>query len=149
MIGGVFPQIGGVEMKGENFTKEYKYPIKIYRIGQIEFANGLEVRKMIVAGVVIFMMVLMFFIFGASSHAGAIQFLLGNWLIILVCVPAVITFVVFSMKYDHKPVIPFMKDRLRFYKMKNKAYEHFDEVPLDQYEVDLTFEPLERVKKEG
>ncbi|MFC0560780.1 conjugal transfer protein [Halalkalibacter alkalisediminis] len=134
-------------MKGDNFTKEYKYPIKIYHIGQIEFANGLEIRKMIVAGVVILLMVLMFFVFGVTSHSGALQFILGNWLIILVCVPAVITFVVFSMKYDYKPVIPFIKDRMTFYKMRNKAFEHFEEVPLDQFETDLQFEPLEPVKK--
>lgn len=136
-------------MKGENFTKEYKYPIKIYRIGQIEFANGLEVRKMVVAGVVILFMLLAFIGFGASSNTGATQFIFQNWLIILVCVPAVITFVVFSLKYDHKPVIPFIKDRWKFYQTKNKACEHFDEVPLTQYETDLQFEAFVRKEKEG
>jgi hypothetical protein len=51
------------------------------------------------------------------------------------------------MKYDYKPVIPFMKDRMTFYKMRNKAFEHFEEVPLDQFETELQFEPLEPVKK--
>ena len=135
-------------MKGENFTKEYKYPIKIYNIGKMTFANGIEVRKMVVAGVVILLMIFVFSVFGASLQSGTIRFLMSNWLVILVCVPAVISFVVFSMKYDYKPVIPFIKDRAIFYQTKNKAYEHFEEVPLNQYDTDLEFEPLERIIKE-
>lgn len=140
--------MGGERMKGENFTKEYKYPIKIYNIGKIEFANGIEVRKMVVAGVVILLMILMFSVFGASFQSGTLRFLMSNWLVILVCVPAVISFVVFSMKYDYKPVIPFIKDRMNFYQTKNRAFEHFEEVPLNQYDTDLEFEPLERITKE-
>ncbi|CAG9622807.1 conjugal transfer protein [Sutcliffiella rhizosphaerae] len=135
-------------MKGDNFTKEYKYPIKIYRIGRLEFANGLEVRKLVVAGGVILIMIMVFIGFGASSHTGAMRFIFENWLIILVCVPGVITFVVFSLKYDHKPVIPFIKDRWAYYNTKHKAYEHFKEIPLSQYERDLQFEPYIRREKE-
>lgn len=129
-------------MRGDNFTEEYKYPIKIYRIWKLEFANGLEVRKLIFSAVLAAIMIFTFMIFGINSDSNILAFLAKNWLIILVVIPGVISFVVFNLEYDGKGFISFFKDRIQFYLTKHKAYEHFIEVPKSQMERDLTYEPF-------
>ncbi|MYL43899.1 TcpE family conjugal transfer membrane protein [Virgibacillus salexigens] len=139
-------------MSGENFTKEYKYPIKIYRIGQsIEFANGLELRKLIFSLVLAAIMIVIFVVLGVSSDSNLLSFIAKNWLVLLTLVPAAITFVVFNLNYDNKGFIAFVKDRYHFYKTKNQAYEHFIEVPTSQMNKELEFEPfvMEKASKEG
>ncbi|MFC0187627.1 conjugal transfer protein [Fictibacillus aquaticus] len=129
-------------MKGENFTQEYKYPIKIYRIRSVEFANGLEVRKMIFSIILAALLVLTFVLVGIKSDTNLFRFFVKNWLILLTVIPGIITFIVFNLKYDHKGVLPYMKDRITFYRTKNKSYEHFIEVANDQLQKDLIFEPF-------
>jgi TcpE family len=135
-------------MKGENYTQEYKYPIKIYRIWSIEFANGLEVRKMIFAIVLAAVLLLSFVLVGIKNDTNLFRFFVKNWLILLTVIPGVITFIVFNLKYDHKGVLLFLRDRITFYRTKKKSYEHFIEVAHDQLEKELTFEPF-LLKKEG
>lgn len=135
-------------MKGENYTQEYKYPIKIYRIWSIEFANGLEVRKMIFAIVLAAVLLLTFVLVGIKNDTNLFRFFVKNWLILLTVIPGVITFIVFNLNYDHKGVIPFVRDRITFYRTKKKSYEHFIEVAHGQLEKELTFEPF-LLKKEG
>lgn len=128
-------------MKGDNFTKEYKYPIKIYRIGNaIEFANGLELRKLVFSLVLAGIMIITFIVAGITSDANIIQFVLKNWLVMITLIPASITFIVFNMKYDNKGVIPYIKDRYRYYRTRNIEIEHFQEVPTSQLHKDLEFE---------
>jgi TcpE family len=136
------------KVKGENYTQEYKYPIKIYRIHNVQFANGLEVRKMIFAVVLAAVLILSFVMIGVKSDTNLYHFLMKNWLILLTVIPGVITFIVFNLKYDHKGVIPFIRDRIRFYYTKNRAYEHFIEVASDQLQKELRFEPFLK-RKEG
>jgi TcpE family len=135
------------KVKGENYTQEYKYPIKIYRIHNVEFANGLEVRKMIFAILLAAVLILSFVIIGVKSDTNLYHFLVKNWLILLTVIPGVITFIVFNLKYDHKGVIPFIRDRIRFYKTKNRAYEHFIEVASGQLQKELRFEPFLKTKE--
>jgi glucan phosphoethanolaminetransferase (alkaline phosphatase superfamily) len=129
-------------MLGENFTEEYRYPIKIYRIRQLEFANGLEIRKVIFALFLGTLIILSFLMIGLKSDTNLVRFFLKNWLIILVVVPSTVTFVVFNLKYDNKNIIPFLRDRVHFYRTRNKSYEHFSEVPRGQVQSELTFEPF-------
>lgn len=131
-------------MIGENFTEEFKYPIKIYRIWQFEFAKGLEVRKLVFSIFIGAVILLTFLIVGIRSETSIVRFFINNWLIVLVLVPAVITFVVFNLRYDHKKIIPFIRDRYWFYRTKHKQYEHFMEVPTGQLETELVFEPFQR-----
>jgi hypothetical protein len=150
---GYFPfhskEVFVLRLKGENFTPEYKYPIKIYRIGQIEFANGLEVRKMIFSIILAMILLFMFVMVGVQSDGHLFGFVAKNWLILITVIPSVITFVVFNLKYDHKGFIPFIKDRLEFYRTKHQSYEHFMEVANDQLQKDFIFEPFVVGKKEG
>jgi TcpE family len=136
------------EMKGENYTQEYKYPIKIYRIWTIEFANGLEVRKMIFAVLLAAILVLSFVLIGIKNDTNLLRFIAKNWLILITVIPGVITFIVFNLKYDHKGVFPFLRDRIVFYRTKNKSYEHFIEVASDQLQKELSYEPF-LIRKEG
>ncbi|MCQ6266338.1 conjugal transfer protein [Fictibacillus sp. WQ 8-8] len=129
-------------MKGENFTPEYKYPIKIYRIRSVEFANGLEVRKMIFSIILAAVLLLSFVLIGIKSDTNLFRFFLKNWLILLTVIPGLITFIVFNLKYDHKGVLPYSRDRIHFYRCKNKSYEHFMEVASHQLHKDLVFEPF-------
>jgi TcpE family len=135
------------KVKGENYTQEYKYPIKIYRIHTVEFANGLEVRKMIFAIVLAVVLILSFVMIGVKSDTNLYHFLMKNWLILLTVIPGVITFIVFNLKYDHKGVIPFVRDRIHFYRTKNKSYEHFIETASDQLQKELRFEPFLKMKE--
>lgn len=137
-----------MSLKGDNFTQEYKYPIKIYRIGQIEFANGLEIRKMIFSIVLALLLVVSFVIIGVQSDSNLLSFVAKNWLILITVIPGVITFVVFNLKYDDKGFIPFVKDRIYFYRNKHKSYEHFIEVANEQLQKELTFETF-IVEEEG
>jgi hypothetical protein len=137
-----------LKLKGENFTPEYKYPIKIYRIGQIEFANGLEVRKMIFSIILAVILIIAFVMVGVQSDSNLIGFVAKNWLILITVIPGVITFVVFNLKYDNKGFIPFIRDRIIYYRTKHKSYEHFIEVANDQLQKELLFEPFV-VEKEG
>ncbi|GIN14621.1 hypothetical protein J26TS2_44880 [Shouchella clausii] len=134
-------------MRGDNFTQEYKYPLKLYRIWKFESSNGIELRKLIIGVVTASMVILAFFILGATTSNNAIIFLLNNWAMMLVGIPGLITYIVFSLKYDNKPFISFFRDRWDFYKNRNKAFEHFDEVPLNQYETDLEFEAFDRIDR--
>ncbi|MCP3029661.1 TcpE family conjugal transfer membrane protein [Halobacillus sp. A5] len=133
---------------GENFTSEYKYPIKIYRMGSVEFANGLEVRKVIFSILLAALLIFSFVILGIQSDANLLGFVAKNWLILITVIPGTITFVVFNLKYDHKGFIPYVRDRFYFYRHRHKQYEHFVEVAHDQVEKDMSFEPFV-VKKEG
>lgn len=135
-------------IKGDNFTREYKYPIKVYKIWKIESSNGWELRKLIVAGITALFVISLFIGVGYGASDNVVSFILTNWLIILVGIPSIVTFLVFSLKYDDKPVIPFIKDRFRYYKKRHKAYEHFEEVPMKQFETELVFEEYKR-KGEG
>lgn len=132
-------------MKGDNFTQEYKYPLKLYRIWKIEFSNGIELRKLVVGGGAASFVVLMFFLIGMTTSTNALVFLIQNWAMMLFVVPGLITYIVFNLRYDNKPVIPFLRDRWNYYKYRNKAFEHFEEVPLNQFEVNLEFESFKRI----
>jgi TcpE family len=136
------------EMKGENYTQEYKYPIKIYRIWTIEFANGLEVRKMIFAVFLAAILLLSFVLIGIKNETNLLRFIAKNWLILITVIPGVITFIVFNLKYDHKGVFPFLRDRIVFFRTKNKFYEHFIEVASDQLLKELSYEPF-LIRREG
>jgi TcpE family len=136
------------EMKGENYTQEYKYPIKIYRIWTIEFSNGLEVRKMIFAVFLAVILLLSFVLIGIKNDTNLLRFIAKNWLILITVIPGVITFIVFNLKYDHKGVLHFLRDRIVFYRTKNKSYEHFIEVASDQLQKELSYEPFLK-RKEG
>jgi TcpE family len=136
------------EMKGENYTQEYKYPIKIYRIWTIEFANGLEVRKMIFAVILAAILLVSFVLIGIKNDTNLLRFIAKNWLILITVIPGVITFIVFNLKYDHKGVLPFLRDRIVFYRTKNKSYEHFIEVASDQLLKELFYEPF-LIRREG
>lgn len=135
-------------MRGENFTQEYKYPIKIYRISEVEFANGLEVRKLIFSVILGAILLFIFIIVGIKSDTNILQFLLKNWLILITVIPGVATFVVFNLTYDNKGFIAYVRDRAQFYKTRHKAYEHYVEVPVNQMQKDLEFEPF-IIEKEG
>jgi hypothetical protein len=134
-------------LTGENFTEEFKYPIKIYRIWQLEFANGLEVRKLVFALFVGAFILLGFLVFGIQGETSLVRFFRDNWLVVLVLVPTVVTFIVFNMTYDHKRIIPFLRDRYWFYRTRHKQYEHFMEVATDQFETELVFEPFHRQQR--
>jgi TcpE family len=136
------------EMKGENYTQEYKYPIKIYRIWTIEFANGLEVRKMIFAVILAAILLVSFVLIGIKNDTNLLRFIAKNWLILITVIPGVITFIVFNLKYDHKGVFPFLRDRIIFYRTRKKSYEHFIEVANDQLQKELSYEPF-LIRREG
>lgn len=135
-------------MKGENYTQEYKYPIKIYRIWTIEFANGLEVRKMIFAVILAAILLVSFVLIGIKNDTNLLRFIAKNWLILITVIPGVITFIVFNLKYDHKGVFPFLRDRIIFYRTRKKSYEHFIEVANDQLQKELSYEPF-LIRREG
>ncbi|MGP4080105.1 conjugal transfer protein [Pseudalkalibacillus sp. R45] len=130
-----------MEPRGENYTAEYKYPIKIYRIGAMEFSNGIEVRKMIFSIILAALLVIGFVMIGIRGDRNVLGFLAKNWLILITVIPGVITFVVFNLQYDHKKFIPFIKDRIRFYRTRGTSYEHFIEVASEQMGKELVFEP--------
>ncbi|MFG6120907.1 TcpE family conjugal transfer membrane protein [Thalassobacillus sp. B23F22_16] len=133
---------------GENFTSEYKYPIKIYRIGAVEFANGLEIRKVVFSIILAAILIFSFVILGFQSDTNLLGFVAKNWLILITVVPGTITFVVFNLKYDNKGFIPYVRDRFNFYRNRHKQYEHFVEVAHDQMEKEMSFEAF-MVEKEG
>lgn len=137
-------------MKGENFTSEYKYPIKIYRIGQsVEFSNGLELRKLIFSIILAAAMIMMFIVVGVKSDSNIVSFIFKNWLILITVIPGVISFVVFNLHYDNKGFIAYFKDRWNFYRERKKSYEHFIEVPVSQMKENLSFEPFINESSEG
>ncbi|WP_221568965.1 conjugal transfer protein [Alkalihalobacillus sp. TS-13] len=136
-----------MKTKGENFTSEYKYPIKIYRIGQVEFANGLEVRKMIFSAILAALLVIAFLVVGIQTDSNLVGFVAKNWLILITVIPGVITFVVFNLKYDNKGFFAFVRDRIDYYRNRHKMYEHFIDVAEDQINRPLIFEPFVVEKK--
>lgn len=135
-------------MNGENFTQEYKYPIKIYKIGtHLQFSNGVEVRKVIASVVAAGIILALFIIAGVKTDGKTMSFFKQNWLVILTLIPAAITFIIFNLKYDNKGIIAFFRDRIRFLFTKHKEYEHFIEVPTNQIQEEMSFEPF--IVKEG
>lgn len=129
-------------MIGDNFTREYKYPIKIYNVGKLEFSNGIEVRKLIASAISIAIMILVFVVLGLKVNPKILSFFLKNWLIILVLVPLGITSIFFSLSFENKGIVRFFKDRILYLFYRNKQYEHFIEVPVKQVENELKFEPF-------
>lgn len=135
-------------MRGENFRGEYKYPIKVFRIWKFDFSNGLEVRKAIVFSIVLVALMLFFMLIVLLSNLPIMNFLLSYGLVVLFLVPVGISMTVFGLKYDEKPVVSFLRDRLNFYRTKYKKYEHYDEVDNNQFETELEFEPYWFTSKE-
>lgn len=127
-------------MIGENFTREYKYPIKIYKIYKFSFPNGVEARKLIASGISILFIVALFLLLGTKVNKGILSFFKQNWLIVIVFVPSLIVFLIFNLDYENKGIIKFFRDRISYLFNRKKQYEHFIEVPRDQMNTDLKFE---------
>lgn len=127
-------------MIGENFTREYKYPIKIYKIGNLTFSNGIEVRKLIASAISIVFIIGFFIFLGTKVNTGFLGFFIKNWLIIIVFVPALIVFLFFNLDYENKGIIKYFRDRIAYLLNRKKQYEHFMEVPRGQFNKELKFE---------
>ncbi|WP_088815650.1 MULTISPECIES: TcpE family conjugal transfer membrane protein [Listeria] len=137
-------------MLGRNYTEEFKYPIKFYKVGsgkwRFEFKEGLEMRKAVIIGVVFTSLSAIFLFSIVRGHWGIVHFFISNWLVMLVGFPAIFIWLIFGMKYDRKPVMAFFRDRLWFYRYKGKEWEHFQLVPIHQMNCPLYFEPFLRKK---
>jgi|SRR5690625_1202594 len=118
---------------GNNFSKELKYPIKIYKIlentkYEIQFSKGIELKKILTGAIAVFIMIILMVISIRIGSTQTLLFILNNWLIVLVGGVAITLIVVFSLNYDHKPIPDYFKDRYRFYKTRDKSFEHDIEV---------------------
>ncbi|AQT87020.1 TcpE family protein (plasmid) [Paenibacillus larvae subsp. larvae] len=131
-------------MRGENFTGEFKFPIKLYKIWIFEFADGVEVRKLLFGGTVGFLMIVFFIYMGIHSSSNVLHFIKNNWLILLILFPSAITLLVFNIKYDNKPVLAFFRDRFLFYLTRNKEFEHFEEVITKQRDTEFSYEKFRK-----
>lgn len=130
------------------YTMFVRHPIKIFRIGKLEFANGVELRKLVFSGVIFATLLLALIMIGLKGSSNTISFLFNNWITILVLIPSISTFIAFSFKYDNKPIAVFFKDRIVFYLTKNQRYEHFELVDNNQFAKDLQYEPF-NIKERG
>lgn len=133
---------------GNNFSKELKYPIKIYKIFEgtkyeIQFSKGIELKKIVTGAISVLIMILLMVISVRIGSTQTFLFILNNWLIVLVGGVAITLIVVFSLNYDHKPILDYFKDRYRFYKTKNKSVEHDIEVDKN-FDKELKYEAFIR-----
>ncbi|HAO5955140.1 TPA: conjugal transfer protein [Listeria monocytogenes] len=138
-------------MLGKNYTEEFKYPIKFYKVGRgkwrFEFKEGLELRKATIIGVV-FITLFIFLVWSIlNKEWGIVQFFISNWVIMLVGIPAILIALLFGLKYDRKPVLAFFRDRVWFYRNKNKTWEHFEEIPSEQMNRPLSFEKMNKKRR--
>ncbi|MDA2637455.1 TcpE family conjugal transfer membrane protein [Bacillus cereus] len=134
-------------MNNFNYTKFFKYPIKIYRIHKLEFANGIELRKLLFGTAIFLITVALLFYIALVGGKPAVSFLLDNWIKIVVLVPATSIFIAFSFKYDNKPINKFFIDRYRFYRNRNKVIENFRVVNDSQYRKPLKYEAYHKKEK--
>lgn len=133
-------------IRGNNFSKELKYPIKIYKLFEntkyeIQFSKGIELKKIITGAVAVFIMIILMAISIRIGSTETLLFILNNWLIVLVGSVAITLIVVFSLNYDHKPIPNYFSDRYKFYKTKNKTFEHDIEVDKN-FNKQLKYEPF-------
>lgn len=117
------------DIVGNNFSKELKYPIKIYKLFsdtkyEIQLSKGIELKKIVTGAVALLIMVILMIISIKIGNAQTLLFILNNWLIVAVGGSAITLIVVFSLNYDYKPIPNYFKDRYRFYKTKNTSFEH-------------------------
>ncbi|EJV89460.1 conjugal transfer protein [Bacillus cereus] len=130
------------------YTIFVRHPIKIFRIGKLEFGNGIELRKLVFSGVIFITLLALLILIGLKGGTDVISFLIHNWIKILILIPAVSTIVAFSFKYDNKPITLFFKDRLIFTLTKNHQYEHFERIDETQFEKELQYEAF-HIRKKG
>ncbi|EAC4184101.1 conjugal transfer protein [Listeria monocytogenes] len=138
-------------MLGKNYTEEFKYPIKFYKVGRgkwrIEFKEGFELRKAVIVGIVFLILFIVLVWSILNKQWGIVQFFISNWVIMLVGIPAILIALLFGLKYDRKPVLAFFRDRVWFYRNKNKSWEHFEEVPAEQMNRPLNFEKMNKKRR--
>lgn len=134
-------------MDNFNYTKFFKYPIKIYRIGKLEFANGVELRKLLFGSTVFVITLAILTYIALIGGRTTVNFFIDNWIKITVIVPMVSIFIAFSFKYDNKPINRFFIDRYRFYRHKNKVIENFRVIDDSQYQKPLQYEAYHTKKK--
>lgn len=114
---------------GNNFTRELKYPIKIYKIFEdtkyeIQFSEGIELKKIITGAVALGIMAVLMLISVYIGDTGTLLFVLNNWLVVGVGGVATILIVVYSLNYDYKPIPDYFRDRYQFYKTRRMKIEH-------------------------
>lgn len=134
-------------MKHLVYTVFVRHPIKIFRLGKLEFANGVELRKVVFSGVIFITLLAILLVIGLSGDTNVIQFLIENWIKILILIPACSSIIAFSFKYDNKPILAFFRDRAVFYTTQHQRYEHFEVVDEAQFEKELQYESFERKRK--
>lgn len=116
-------------IEGNNFSKELKYPIKIYKLFsdtkyEIQLSKGIELKKIITGAVALFIMIILMIVSVRIGNTETLLFILNNWLIVTVGGISITLIIVFSLNYDYKPIPDYFRDRYRFYKTRNISFEH-------------------------
>lgn len=136
------------KIMGNNFSKELKYPIKIYRLFEntryeIQFSKGIELKKIITGLAALFILMILMAISIRVGSTQTLIFIFNNWMVMLFGGVTVTLIIVFSLNYDYKPIPDYFKDRYRFYKNKNKSFEHYIEVDKN-FDKELKYEAFLR-----
>lgn len=114
-----------------NYTKEWKQPYKVYRLGAIDLTTVLPEGLKVSTLATIVAVIILFLFLGFLSMAKGITFISElfskGWLLIM----ALLVFIVWifsSLKYDNKNVFLYFKSLFKFAKTKNDGIEHEDKV---------------------
>lgn len=121
------------EFEGNCYTREMKYPIKIYylfkgRSFEIPLPEGMELRKVIV-GTITAIIVLVIMILAFITGSDAIRSLILNrGIIITAGLVFLAVFIVYQIDYGNKSIYRFYMDNLVYLLTKKRKYEHYEQV---------------------
>ncbi|PTU83996.1 hypothetical protein BUZ67_09440 [Staphylococcus pasteuri] len=121
------------EFEGNCYTREMKYPIKVYylfkgRSFEIPMPEGMELRKLIVGIVTaIFVLTLMIIAF-ITGNDWIRNLILNRGIIITAGMVFLAVFIVYQIDYGNKSIYRFYMDNLSYLLTKHRRYEHYDKV---------------------
>lgn len=121
------------EFEGNCYTREMKYPIKIYylfkgRTFEIPLPEGMELRKVIVGtitAIIVLVAMILAFITGNDAIRGLI---LNRGIIITAGLVFLAVFVVYQIDYGNKSIYQFYMDNLSYLLTRKRRYEHYEQV---------------------
>lgn len=114
-----------------NYTKEWKQPNKVYRIGAVDFtpffSEGIKLSVLILIALTI----VFFFLIGFMAMAKGLTFvgsILKNGYLIIALLIALIVWLFATLKYDNKSFIRYVLSHLTYRQKKKTSIEHEDKV---------------------
>lgn len=119
------------KFEGNCYTRELKYPVKVYKIFrdksyELKFAEGLEIRKIIVGSIVSFIVIALFIYALIIGNEFVRNIIFSKGIIIIAFCVAMVMFISFKINYGNKSIYRFYKDIGKYYLYKNNSYEHYE-----------------------